>query len=196
MGFFSKLRGGNDSAPPADQAQVAANVLVKVKQLLDTDPPAAEKLLRTQAEKFRAQFGIGTALHESFRDLVFTIWRARDPVAPAFILPSYRLNSWKGLETFDQVIMAAREMNEEVLYIAPDFPGQDATPLEQLEALADFSRDLHMVMVFLGEEILLMRRSFILEAAGAVGPEVEEWPMEMAELAKKRGLVVKGMMVL
>lgn len=162
--------------------------LQEADQIAFHKPKAGLKLLRRKSRAYHGAIKLGRPLHDRFRTLVLSIKSRMDSHGAPSTLPSVRIIPWEETPTLGDLVNAAQQLHEDILYMQPSNPRRDAGPLAQIDALCEFARDQNLVMVVIGNETMLFRKSFILTAGQSLDLQSEEIGQDLWDLATKQGL--------
>ncbi len=189
MGLFSNLFGQKLS--PEDQRRLARELLDQVAQVsAQGSPGKALKILAGKAHQFYPMLGLGGELHPDFAELLRRL-RAQEG-AGRVSLASVRVLPWSTwpAPTVGDVIAAAADQNQDVLYCrgAKGSHGLDA--LAEVDALAEFQRDSQAAMIVIGDEHMMFRRSFLTDAVRDADPNSEDVGQDLADEAECASLKV------
>ncbi len=186
MGLLSRVFGEKES--PGEQARQARDFIQGAKALSAESPEKAVKVLEKQGKLLYAVLGMGGAEHRAFRELALALW-SRSADQNIVNLPTVDVLPWSTWErpTLRDLQASARDMAGDILYCRATGSGSCRDALGELSALRYFAQDAAMVMVTVYEENMLFRKSFILEAAEALDPDLEEIGQGFADFARKVG---------
>lgn len=189
MGLFSNLFGSKPSTE--DQLELARKLLDEAAQLSAlASPGKALKLLAGKARALYPTLGLGGELHPAFADLVGRL-RANEG-SGQMRLASVRVLPWSTwtAPTIGDVIAAAADQNEDVLYCRGSAGGRGLDALAEIDALAEFQREPQTAMIVIGDEHMMFRCSFLTDGASDADPTSEDIGQDLADQAERCGLKV------
>lgn len=189
MGLFSSLFGSKPSTE--DQRELARKLLNEAAQLSEQGSPGkALKLLAAKARALYPVLGLEGELHPAFAELACRLRAAETSgqVSPA----SVRLLPWSTWPepTIGDVIAAAANQNEDVLYCRASSEGRGLDALAEVDALAEFRHKPQVAMIVIGDEHMMFRRSFLTDVARDADPNSEDVGQDLADQAEHSGLQV------
>jgi hypothetical protein len=167
----------------------AEEFLKEVEELSLKDPLAAEKLMKKRSREFREFFSLDAPLYDRFRKIVFSVKSKTTPSFDPSAFPTVATVPMNTLESMGKLYEAAKRLEQEVVYTLPAHAKHKIDALGQIEALCFFS-DPSLAIFSLDEEVFLIRRQFILNAAQSFNPEVEDWMVDLQDFARKKGFKV------
>jgi hypothetical protein len=189
----SRSRAEDDDGATRKMLDEARLFLQEVDQVAFHKPKAGLKLLRRKSRVCHDAIQLGKPLHDRFRTLVLSIKSRMDPDGAPSTLPSVRIIPWEEAPTLGDLVSAAQTLQEEILYMQPSNPRRDAAPLAQIDALSEFAKDQKLVMVVIGDETMVLRKSFILTAGQSLDPRSEEIGQDLYDLATEQGFTAGAM---
>jgi hypothetical protein len=186
MGLFAGLFGKKLSRQ--EQLEQAAKLMEETRQLASSSSPKkALKHLRKESRPLYSVVGLEGELHPAYAELVEHLWAQQAPRSGR--LPSVKVVHWStwAEPKFGDLHDAASRMEEDLLYcLAPlDTRSQDA--LSEIEALDTFANDPEIVMIVIGDENMMFRRGFLIDALQGTDRESEDIGQDLLDHAGRIG---------
>ena len=196
MGFFKGLFGKGDEAPDVDLATQAKGVLAGARDTALYDPKAALKTLGKEGKRLYPLFRVGGELHDEYRGVTAEAWAKSEGLVATPATPTVVAIPW---DTWPEPMLRdlaarAQDAEEDILYFTPPEKRSHRNAMAELDGLKRLANDDAVVMVVIGEEAMMFRRPFLLEAGRRLPPETEEIGQDLMDFAEERGLKV-GMVV-
>lgn len=189
----SRSRAAEDEAGTRRMLDEARLFLQEADQIAFHKPKAGLKLLHRRSRAYHDAIKLGEPLHDRFRTLVLSIKSRMHPDGAPSTLPSVRIIPWEETQTLGDLVKSAQQLHEDILYMQPSNPRRDAGPLAQIDALCEFAKAPNLVMVVIGDETMLFRKSFILTAGQSLDPHSEEIGQDLWDLATTQGFTARAM---
>lgn len=189
MGFFSVFSAGR--LTEKERVTRAESFIREVQDKARQAPSKALRMLKKGAQKHEKALGMGGAAHDLFRELALELLTADSGIS-ASTLPTVevvRWSVWQNPELKD-LQMKVAEMDSDILYCKADNSEGGANPVVEMEALLLFAVEPELAMTVTNEENMLFRKSFILKAAEALNPHIEEIGQELNDYAADIGAKV------
>ncbi|MDZ7842642.1 MAG: hypothetical protein U5R46_17725 [Gammaproteobacteria bacterium] len=186
MGVLASLFGGKLNEQ--EQVQGARALLDEARSVAALDPEKAIRKLRRDLKRHYQAVTFDGLVHAQFRELVQPL--LDQAASHADQLPSVRVTLWSTWNDpmIGDLTQLAADMKEDVLYCKAPAARGTRDAVAELEALDTFARNDQVAMIVIGEEDMLFRRSFLVEAAGGTDPQSEDVGQDLADFATKRGL--------
>jgi len=186
MGLFSRILG--ETLSEEEQVRQAQVLIQEVQEMSARSPQKGLKILRKRAKPLYEVLGIGGQVHKAFRELVQTLW-SRNTVRPNPNLSTVEPLPWSTWQnpTLQDLQAKARGMVCDILYCKAPKSRSCKNALAELEALRYFANDAKIVMAIIYEEDMLFRKSFVMEAAEVLDPNLEEIGQGFIDYARQTG---------
>ncbi|TVQ37210.1 MAG: hypothetical protein EA370_07105 [Wenzhouxiangella sp.] len=186
MGFLSSLFGGK--LTEQEQVQRAHGLLDEVRPMADQSPAKALRRLRSGLKPCYEAVTFDGLVHADFRQLVQPLLKQKD--SPAYQLPSVRIVPWSTWSEprIGDLTRLAGEMGEEVLYCRAAAGRSARDAVAELEALDTFASKEQVAMIVIGDEDMLFRRTFLVDAARGTDLQSEDVGQDLADYATRQGL--------
>jgi len=189
MGLWKSIFGGADNMSEEERREQARAGIVQVQEICLADPKKALKSLRKLGKQFHDLLRLQGELHGEFRKAAAEAWSRTETAWAGAELPSVKVVLWSTWPEpkIRDVRALAEQVDEEVINLAapPDRSHRDA--LAELEGLTVLARDKQVAFVAVGEEDLIARRSFLLEACSSINPDYEEIIQDLSDFARDHG---------
>lgn len=186
MGIFGSLFGGK--LTEQEQVQGARALLDEVRPVAAQVPRKAIRQLRRGLKRYYQAVTFDGLVHAQFRELVQPL--LEQPGSHVDQLPSVRVTLWSTWNDpmIGNLTRLAAGMKEDVLYCKAPAARGTRDAVAELEALDTFARNDQVAMIVIGEEDMLFRRSFLVDAADDTDPQSEDVGQDLADFATKQGL--------
>ncbi|MEW6668447.1 MAG: hypothetical protein AB1512_24810 [Thermodesulfobacteriota bacterium] len=184
MGLFSR----SETLSEEEQVRQAQLLIIEMRQVSTHSPEKAIKLLRKRAKPLYEALSFHGRVHEELKQLIQAIW-SRDPAQAVTELPTVETipwSAWKEPKVRD-LHAKALGMVCEILYCRGRESRSSNDAVLELEALRYFAMDPNTVMAVIGEEDMMFRRSFLVEASQQLDPDSEELGQDFMDHARRTG---------
>ena len=189
MGLWKTIFGGGGNLSEEEQREQARAGIVQVQEICLADPKKALKSLRKLGKQFHDLLRLQGELHGEFRRAAVEAWSRTGGVWVGGELPSVKVVLWSTWPEpkIKDVLALAQQVDEDVIHLAapPERSHRDA--LAELEGLAVLAGEKQAALVTVGEEDLIARRSFLLEACSSINPDYEEIIQDLLDFARDHG---------
>jgi len=111
----------------------------------------------------------------------------------ASAVPAVSIIQWDEVPDFRALLTLAQGTDAEVIYLAPSDVRRDASPLKQVEAVAEFT-DPRVVLAVVGEgPPMLIWKSFILSASATLRPQTDiaDVGQDLLDFANRSGYAAR-----
>ncbi len=186
MGFFSKVLG---KAPSREEQVLEARTLLReAREASAYSARKALQMLKKQGKTLYDAVGIGGELHREYMQLVEDI-RAMQTAESSPPLPTVAVVPWNTWQNpmLQDLSESARHMGSDIMYCKAPGSRSCNNAFLELEAIRFFASDPRVAMVIIKEEDMMFRKSFLLEAAEALDPTLEEIGQDLADYARQTG---------
>lgn len=197
MGLLDRLFGKGGPASPEEAAAEAKALLDDAARFSSATAKDAIQALRKEGRRLYDALGMGRELGELYRRRAIEAWTREDPAVKSLAWPTVAVVPW---DTWPEPMMKdltamAAERNEDAIYLVPPDRRNPRDALSELEGLKELAAIPDAALVVLGEEGVLARRDFLIEASRTIAPESEDIIQDLMDAAEQSGKKVRTVVV-